>query len=146
VPPYTGIVRPRWDTDTRGRGVASAAAGVPDLDRLREAMSAPDWVTEEPELHLLPHVRRLCEERGWTVARAEVLEAVLEVDVVIAGASRHEVQVTGFALVGTFAESSTHVVVGRRGEGVELVVTTGVLDGEAQFAAHGHVVRLRVAP
>ena len=64
----THRVNARWDTDERGRGIASADAFAPALERLLEAARRPDWVAEEPEHHLLPHVRRLCDERGWTVS------------------------------------------------------------------------------
>jgi hypothetical protein len=55
---------------------------------------------------------------------------------------------TGFALVGTSAESSTHVVetkpdVGRE---VELLATTGMLPDDGDFDAHGQVVRIAVRP
>jgi hypothetical protein len=124
--------------------VASAAAGVPDLDRLRAAMLEPDWVAEEPEAHLLPHVRRLCAERGWSVERADVVDDVLEVEVAVPGARGGDLEIAGFALIGTFAESSTHVVHRRHDGATELLLTTGVLEGDAVFAAHGHVVRLRL--
>lgn len=139
-------MRRRWDTDERGRGVATAAGAVPELDRLRAAMLEPDWVAEEPDAHLLPHVERLCAERGWSVARAEVVDAVLEVDVAAADASTRSAHDVGFALVGTFAEASTHVVDVGRGGGREadLLVTTGMLEGDGHFAPHGHTVRLRV--
>src|SRR5262245_47604248 len=52
----TGGVVARWDGDERGRGVASADGEVVELERLRAAMALPDWVAEEPDLHLLPHV------------------------------------------------------------------------------------------
>jgi len=54
-------VRRRWDTDERGRGVASAGAYLAHADALRGAMAEPDWVAEDPDQHLLPHVRRFCE-------------------------------------------------------------------------------------
>jgi len=138
-------MRPRWDIDERGRGVASAEAAVPDLDRLRDAMLVPDWVTEEPDLHLLPHVRRVCEERGWRLERAEVVDAVLEVDAVTPAGSASPRE-AAFALIASFAEASTHVVerspyVGRD---VDLFVTTGMLEGDGSFAPHGHTVRVRV--
>ena len=69
----TRRMKQRWDTDERGRGVASAADFAPALERLLEASRKPDWVAEEPEHHLLPHVSRLCDERGWTVS-AEIEE------------------------------------------------------------------------
>ena len=139
-------MRRRWDTDDRGRGVASAAASVPDLDRLRAAMLEPDWVSEEPDLHLLPHVRRLCEERGWDVARATVVDDVLEVEVVVPAATVPSPVEAAFGILGTFAEASTHVVqqAADVGESVELLATTGMLEGDGVFAPHGHTVRIAV--
>ena len=138
------VVRRRWDTDQRGHGVASASEGVGDLDRLRAAMLEPDWVAEDPEHHLLPHVERACRERGWSVRRAEVVDAVLEVDVLVAEASLGARREVAFALIGTFAEASTHVVDFGSDRDVELVVTTGMLPGDGAFAPHGHLVRLAV--
>lgn len=137
-------MRRRWDNDERGRGVAGAEWAVPQLERLRAAMREPDWVTEEPDLHLLPHIRRASADRGWTVRRAEVVEAVLEVDVLAPDA--RSPTVAAFLLLGTFAESSTHVVTTTQDVGREIAVTatTGVLEGDSVFAPHGHVVRIRV--
>jgi hypothetical protein len=139
-------VRRRWDIDERGRGVASAEAAVPDLDRLRGAMLEPDWVTEDADAHLLPHVRRMCAERGWEVTRAEVTDAVLEVDVSAPAATVRSPREAAFALLGTFAEASTHVVerVADVGKEVEVFATTGMLEGDGDFAPHGHTVRIRV--
>jgi hypothetical protein len=139
-------VRRRWDIDERGRGVASASAAVPDLDRLRAAMLEPDWVTEDPDAHLLPHVRRLCTERGWELARADVVDAVLEVDVLAPATTVRSPREAAFSLLGTFSEASTHVVerspdVGRD---VQLLVTTGMLEGDGVFAPHGHTARITV--
>jgi hypothetical protein len=108
-------------------------------------MLAPDWVAEDAELHLLPHVERACVVRGWELRRSEVVDNVLEVDVVVPGSSFRDVREVAFTLIGTFAEGSTHVVEMRPDEdAVELLVTTGMLDGDGAFAAHGHVVRLAV--
>jgi hypothetical protein len=131
--------------DERGRGVASASVAVPDLDRLRAAMLEPDWVAEDPEAHLLPHVRGLCAERGWMLTRAEVRDAVLEVDVSVPAATRRSLREAAFALLGTFAEASTHVV--ERADvatHVEVFATTGMLEGDGSFAPHGHTVRIHV--
>ena len=138
-------MRPRWDIDERGRGVASAEEAVPDLDRLREAMLEPDWVSEDPDAHLVPHLQRVCDERGWKLQRAEIVDAVLEVDALTPEGSPRPRE-AAFALLGSFAEASTHIVersldVGRD---VELFVTTGMLEGDGQFAPHGHTVRIRV--
>ena len=138
----------RWDIDERGHGVASAEAAVPNLDRLRAAMLETDWVTEDPEAHLLPHVERLAEERGWRIARAAVVDSILEVDVEVRDGTWRSLREAGFALVGTFAEASTHVVETRPdvGREVELLVTTGMLAGDGEFAPHGHLVRIAVRP
>ena len=107
-------------------------------------MLEPDWVAEEPELHLLPHIRRTCAEHGWNVARADVVDAVLEVEVQAPGAQTPTA--AAFTLLGSFAEPATHVATTTHDVGREIAVTitTGVLDGESAFAPHGHVVRLRV--
>jgi hypothetical protein len=139
-------VRRRWDIDERGRGVASAETAVPHLDRLRDAMLEPDWVTEDPEAHLLPHIERLCAERSWEVDRAEVVDAVLEVDITASRSPTTTPRSAAFAVLGTFAEASTHVVEQSRdvGRDVELLATTGMLEGDGVFAPHGHTVRIRV--
>jgi hypothetical protein len=137
-------VRRRWDIDVRGRGVASAAGEVPALDRLRGVMLEPDWVAEQPELHLLPHIRRACADHGWSVRRADVVDAVLDVEVDAPGARNPTEAV--FTLLGSFAEPATHVATTTHDVGREIAVTitTGVLEGDSHFAPHGHVVRLRV--
>ena len=78
--------------------------------------------------------------------RAEVVDAVLEVDITMLGGSARTPTEAAYQLIGTFAEPSTHVVETKRdvGQEVEVVVTTGVLEGDSDFAPHGHVVRLSV--
>jgi len=133
----------RWEGDERGRGVASAEAGVEELDRLRSAIVLPDWVAEAPDFHLLPHLERMCEEHGWRILRADVADGVLEVDVTTAAQSRGELRAAAYALIGSFAEASTHVVESSPDDSsVEVTVTTGMLEGDGAFAPHGHVVRL----
>jgi hypothetical protein len=133
----------RWDGDERGRGVASADGEVDELDRLRAAMALPDWVAEDPDLHLLPHVERMCEANGWRILRAEVVNGVLEIDVATSAQSRGELRAAAFVLIGSFAENSTHVVATSPDDSsVEVTVTTGMLEGDGAFVPHGHVVRL----
>jgi hypothetical protein len=108
-------------------------------------MVLPDWVAEAPDLHLLPHVERMCEEHGWGILRADVADGVLEVDVTTTAQSRGELRAAAFVLIGSFAESSTHVVARSPDDtSVEVTVTTGMLEGDGAFAPHGHVVRLSV--
>jgi len=133
----------RWEGDVRGRGIGSAEAGVEELDRLRSAMVLPDWVAEAPDVHLLPHVERMCDEHGWRIVRADAAAGVLEVDVTTAAQSRGELRAAAYALIGSFAEDSTHVIATSPDDSsVEVIVTTGMLEGDGAFAPHGHVVRL----
>ena len=113
------------------------------LDRLRSAMVLLDWVAEAPDVHLLPHVERICEANGWRIARAEVVHDVLEVDVVVTARSRGELRASAFVVIGSFAEASTHVAFsGAERTSVDVVVTTGMPEGDGSFGPHGHVVRL----
>jgi hypothetical protein len=138
-------MKQRWDNDERGRGIASANVFAPALERLLEAARQPDWVAEEPDRHLLPHVRRLCEEQGWTVS-AEIQEAVLLLGVVLpAGTDPQELRAAGHAVVGAFSEECTHIEQRRSDGAVELDVVTGMPGGSEQFAPHGHTVRLRLS-
>jgi hypothetical protein len=91
---------------------------------------------------LLPHVHRLCEERGWTVS-AEIEDAVLVLGIVLPpGTDRRRLQAAGYALVGTFSEECTHVEQRQSNGGFELDVDTGMPVGSEHFAPHGHTVRL----
>lgn len=52
--------RKRWDTDERFAGVADASAFAAAVEALAELARRPGWVTEEPEepeVHLVPHLR-----------------------------------------------------------------------------------------
>jgi hypothetical protein len=66
------LVRSRWDIDERGRGVADATRLIPDAETLVGFMAEEDWVTEEPDAHLLPHVRRVAARFPLEETRAEI--------------------------------------------------------------------------
>ncbi len=109
-------------------------------------MLEPDWVAEEPEAHLLPHVERTCREHGWEMASWQIVDAVLEIDVVAPkGPHASTPRQVAFTLLGSFAEAATHVAELEPdvGKDVELLVTTGMLEGQTPFVPHGHTVRLR---
>ena len=139
-------MRRRWDDDERGRGIASAGPFAPGAERLLASMREPDWVAEDPQLHLLPHLRRVAEREGWSVEQVEVEDAILVVDVRLpAGASRQELRIAGFALAGAFAEELSFLEERRDGDVVRLEVVTGMPDGSGSFGPHGHTVRLRLS-
>lgn len=140
----------RWDGDERGHGIASGVVARPDLERLGAQMGAPDWVAEEPDAHLLPHLRAAAEREGspWRLG-ATAFEPdgryVVELSWTAGRASRGQVRAELFRLVGEIAELSTHVRERREDGRLEYEVTTGILDGDGPWRGHGHVVLFRVA-
>ena len=135
---------PRWDTDTVGHGVASGEPFAGPVEALAEQMRRPDWVTEDPEAHLLPHLQRWCEAPGaplrldgWTVTDEGILDVTLQ-------AAGPEPDRSLFALIGTVAEPATHVTLATHPDRLVAEVTLGVLPGAGPFATHGHLLRLSV--
>ena len=145
VPPAEGTRR--WDGDERGHGVANALSASHAVARLLEAMALPDWVAEQPEVHLLPHI-----EAGLADLPLRLLSARTQTDgaVVVDLAwtaerpSRGAVRAAAYQLIGSVAELSTHVHETPDEDSVEFVVTTGILGSDGGWRGHGHVLRLRV--
>lgn len=139
----------RWDTDERGRGVGDAAHLAGETRKLLDAMSAPGWVAEDPEVHLLPHVERFCGRPDSPLAleshetRADATFAVTLRWRGEPGPWR-EPRAAVFALLGEIAELA--VVAREHHDGTDLVlnVVTGMLAGDTAFAPHGHTLRLTV--
>jgi hypothetical protein len=112
-------------------------------------------VSEQPELHLLPHVEEWCQQdRRFAVsgARTDAAGAYI-VDLDWRGATGRvgEVRAAAFALIGSFAESATYVRqrwASRDNTGSEtslqFEVGTGELGSNARFAPHGHVVLINI--
>jgi hypothetical protein len=145
----SGVQQRRWDTDNRGRGVASAANATEEIKRLVAEMSTSDWIAEDPEIHLLPHLRSFVEREGspWQLVSTNLLpDGRYEVRIAWVGerASSGRLRAEVFALIGSVAEPSTHVRERRTGDGVEYEVVTGMLDGDAGWTAHGHVIAIRI--
>ncbi len=76
-----GNAERRWDTDTIGHGVADGTAFAPGVQRLLDALQRPDWVAEDPDAHLLPHLRRVYEAAAspWKLLATEWVDGVYEV-------------------------------------------------------------------
>ena len=137
----------RWDLDERGAGIASGEAFGEGVDALREQMREGDWITEDADKHLLPHIRRACEELG----RLEVLDEGQAADgIYVVRLAWHATPDIGtvradvFAVIGAFAESSTHVRQRTLPDAIEYDVVTGMLADETPFRTHGHLVRFRI--
>ena len=133
--------RRRWDADDRFTGAADASAFAVAVEELAGLARRPGWVAEEPEVHLVPHLRgaqvaglRLS---GWHTGEGGVLDAVAEYR---AGESRGDLRRQAWALLGTIAERAS---VRERADGDSVIfeVVTGIPDG-GHFASHGHTVRL----
>jgi hypothetical protein len=145
---------PRWDGDERGEGVADASTFAAGAFELVEAMGRPRWVSEDPEVHLLPHVEQACRTLPF-----EEVDARPSVDGSFDLRLRWtdeawrvgQVRAAVFALVGSFAESATYVRQRRimatenGGETLLFEIVTGILD-DGTFAPHGHTVRITVTP
>jgi hypothetical protein len=140
---------PRWDPDERGIGVADARAYLGRLDALRAAAAEDGWVAEEPEAHLLPHIRRLVEDGGQLAIDgiATAPDGTFVVDLRWTGAAdadRGTIRVAAYGLIGSVAEGITTIAEVRETSGLVFEVVTGMLAGESAFAPHGHTLRLRI--
>ncbi len=139
--------RPRWDGDARGTGVASAGDATGPIDQLVLDMREAGWVAEDPVGHLGPKLRAWLADRGadaWELRSLAVEQDRLVVDVAWRRDGRiRDLRADAYALIGSFAEAMTSVVQRSDGGLVVFDVATGQPDGE--FAAHGHLVSVRVA-
>jgi hypothetical protein len=142
-------VASRWESDERGAGIADADRLLAGVGELVEAFGQPDWVAEQPELHLLPHIEAWCErdERLALVDAHADDSAAYVVDCEWRGAPGGvgRARAAVFALIGSFAESATYVRQRRVGERLRFEVGTGEIAPDARFAPHGHVVVINVA-
>ena len=144
----------RWEDDERGHGIGDAAQLLPGASELVSAFSQSDWVAEQPELHLRPHIEAWCQrdERLALIAdhTADTDAYILDLEWRGANRSVGEARAAVFSLLGSFAESATYVRQRRvNGEGSTLKlrfeVGTGELAPDAKFAPHGHVLVIDVA-
>jgi hypothetical protein len=138
--------RRRWDTDDRFTGVADASAFAAAIDELAALARCAGWVAEEPEAHLVPHLRtghvaglRLA---GWSTGEDGVLDAVAEYR---PGSNRHGLRRQDWALIGTVAELAASVRERADGDTIMFEVVTGI-PGNGHFATHGHALRLTLRP
>jgi hypothetical protein len=138
--------RKRWDTDDRYSGVADAGAFAAAIEELAILARRPGWVAEEPDVHLVPHLRgarvpglRLS---GWHTGADGVLEAVAEYR---PGDSRRDLRRQAWELIGEIAEPAASVRERPDGDTVVFEVVTGVPEN-GHFATHGHTLRLTLRP
>jgi hypothetical protein len=145
-----GDDRQRWDTDDRFHGVADGAAFAAPIDELADLARRPDWIAEEPDLHLAPHLRDVeaSGAPGLRLVRTTCgADGVLTVELEGASdASYGEIRRRAWMYIGAIAELATSVRERRDGDQTTFDVVTGVPDDGGRFASHGHTVRLVVRP
>ena len=111
-------------------------------------MAAPDWVAEDPDLHLSPHLRAWLEHNDvFTLEGAHADDAgafILQLSWEGRAGDLGGLRAAAFELLGTVAETATFVRQ-RRSEGrVVFEAATGIVGDDANFAPHGHVIVLDV--
>ena len=138
----------RWDGDRTGAGVSDGEAFAPPLRTLIDEMARPDWNTEQPEAHLLPHLERWCARDGspFELRAAAEEDTLFVVDLEPTdGVLREEAHEQVYALISTIAEPTTVVVETRQDEVDVFDVTLALTPSQSTFPkGHGHLVRLRV--
>ena len=137
----------RWDGDTRGRGVADATPFVDGAVELVDSMRTPNWVAEEPESHLLPHLREAAEGLPLAlVATRTLVDGTFEIELMWTGeeAGIGEIRRAVYALIGSVAETATYVRQRRDDGAATFELVTGIIGEDAHFEPHGHAVRLRI--
>jgi hypothetical protein len=124
-------------------GLADASGFASSIDELAELARRPGWVAEEPEAHLVPHLR------AASIAGLQLVECQTSQDGALAvsavytpGTSRRDLRQRAWALLGSIAETAASVREHVDGEAIVFEVVTGIPDGPGPFASHGHSVRL----
>jgi len=105
----------RWEADQKSHGIADGRWMADDIGELLAAVKAEDWVAENPELHLLPHLEAACRREDSPFA-LETTGVAPEGTFMAILRWRHDadagighVRAAIFNLLGEFAESVTYV-------------------------------------
>lgn len=118
------------------------------MEELLEAMCAPGWVAEQPEVHLSPHLREWLEHHDvFELESARTIDSgeyVLELSWQGRLGDLRGVRAAAFELLGSVAESATYVRQRREADRMVFEAATGMGGADSPFAPHGHVVVLDV--
>ena len=135
-----------WDTDDRLTGIASGRAFAPAIEQLGAHLDRDGWIAENPESHLLPHLRSYCEE---PTSPFRLLDArlhgngVYEVELESADFTQADCLPIRRVLPMLAAIAETTLAV-RQIDEATVEYVTGTLDNDSPYATHGHLVRLRI--
>ena len=140
-------MKPRWDGDDRGHGIADGSKAIGQFDEFRRLAMSPDWVAESPELHLLPHLVEACRRSDavFTLGSSTVDAdgaLVVELHRRNSSAGVGEIRAAVVALVGQVAETVTYIRQYR--DPLRFEVVTGIAPDDRRFATHGHLLTLRI--
>ena len=143
----------RWDIDERGEGIGDARAQKGRIDLLGSHAGRANWIAEEPDAHLWPHLEQAISAPGspWIDANHTIDAAGrLILDLVHEPLDGDRARAGRLAdvlrLLGSVVEGATFVEIDDlRDDGALVVdVVTGMLDDQTPFKAHGHTLRFRV--
>jgi hypothetical protein len=143
----------RWEGDERGEGIADATQFMDGAAELIAAMRRPNWVAEQPELHLLPHLEHACGTLPLRIVNARTADdGSFEVCLRWIGDDPGVgvIRAAIFGLLGGVAEPASYIRQRRTrssegsGEMLTFDVVTGIVD-ETPFKPHGHTLRLSIA-
>ncbi len=137
----------RWDGDERGAGISDGEAFAPPIRTLLEEMARPDWNTEQPHLHLQPHLERWCAREDSPLVLRSAAEdgAVFVVDLEPSTGNPGDGRADVYALVATIAEPTTVIVQSRLDDVEVFEVTLAITLPQSTFPkGHGHLVRIRL--
>jgi hypothetical protein len=138
----------RWDTDERGIGVADARSWGSLLAEVAGRADQDGWVAEEPEHHLLPHLREAAAGGPLAISATTIEpDGTFAVELEWAGdgePDRRTLRAAVFALIAPIAETVAVIHEPPAARGRVLEVLTGSGGGDGPFAAHGHTLRLTV--
>ena len=137
----------RWEGDETGSGISDGEAFAPPLRALLEEMARPDWNTEAPEAHLLPHLlRHLAHDDSIRLVRTRDEDGIFVVELEAADVARNDVRRLVYPLIATIAEPATAIIERADGDAQVFDVTLALVPGGGPFPkGHGHLVRFVVA-
>jgi hypothetical protein len=137
----------RWEGDRTGRGIGDAAGFADAATELVAAMRTPEWVAEEPEAHLLPHLETACRQLPLKLESSAVADDGtfnVELEWHGDGDSVGQVRSAVYTLLGSVAETASYIRQRREDGALVFEVVTGMVGDDITFAPHGHALRLRV--
>ena len=118
----------------------------PYVDELRELVAIPDWVTEDADAHLMPHIEQtIAAEPDATLAGWHVADGVLEVDLETAvGTTVGRGRELAYRAIASIGEAVTYIRQAGTDPDAAFEVVTGMPPGSGEFATHGHRLTIRV--